>query len=82
MLPHVSQLQTPPPHWEELRCCNVSHGSKPSLLFREGSAAATCPVTLSEPHASSIKKGVADLVVQLDSRLPKTHALDKCCNNH
>jgi hypothetical protein len=44
-LPCVPRLGTLPPCSGGLRCCHVSHGSGPCLPAREGSGAATCPMT-------------------------------------
>jgi hypothetical protein len=46
MLPRVPRLRTLPPCWGGLRRCHMSHGSRPRLLAREGSGAATCPMAL------------------------------------
>jgi hypothetical protein len=43
VLLRVTQFQTPPPCSGGLRCCHVSHGSRPRLSAWEGFGAVTCP---------------------------------------
>jgi hypothetical protein len=71
MLPCAPWLWTPPPCSGGLQDYHLPHGSEPHLPTREGSGAATCPVALSWPRASGIKKGLAGLGMQLGSRVPK-----------
>jgi hypothetical protein len=48
----------------------MPHDFGPRLPAREGTGAAMCPMTLSSPRASEIKKGSAGLGMQLGSRVP------------
>jgi hypothetical protein len=57
-------------------CCHVPHRSGPHHPAEKGSGAAMCLVGLCRPQKLRIKKDVAGLVVQLVSRVPKTHAPD------
>jgi hypothetical protein len=70
-LPHVLYLRASPPGQGGLRCCRVSHGSRPRLTTGVGSGAATWPTTLCWPWASDINKGLAGLAMQLSSRVSK-----------
>jgi hypothetical protein len=89
VLPRVPWLHIPPPHWEGLRCCHISHSSGPRLPTWEGFGDVMCHMALCGPCALRIKKDIADLTEQLDSHvfearshLPKVHVLDKCCSSH
>jgi hypothetical protein len=63
-------LWTSPPSWDGLRRCHMSYGSRPRLLAEVGSGAATCPAGPYEPWASSIKKSLPGLPVQLGTHVP------------
>jgi hypothetical protein len=49
----------------------VSYGSGPYLPTGEGFGVVTCPAVPYGPQASSIKKGIASLHMQLGSRISK-----------
>jgi hypothetical protein len=68
------RLRTPPPCSGGLQFCHVPHGSGPCLPAREGSSAVTRSVTLRGPRALRIKKGLAGLPMQQDSRVFKTRS--------
>jgi hypothetical protein len=72
MLSRVTRLWTPPPCSGGLQFCHMPHGSGPCLPAQEGSGAITCLATLRGLHALTIKKGLADLPMQQDSRVSKT----------
>jgi hypothetical protein len=72
VLPCGSLLRTSPPREGELRRCHVSHGTGPRFPAREGSDAATCHAVPYRSWASSIKKGLDGLAIQLGSHIPKT----------
>jgi hypothetical protein len=46
VLPHVTQLQTPPPCSGRLQCYHVQHSSGTRFSAQEGSGAAMWPTTL------------------------------------
>jgi hypothetical protein len=54
-LPRAPRLQTPPPCLGGLRCCHLSHDSRPRLPVREGSSVAMCPTT---PDSASLLERV------------------------
>jgi hypothetical protein len=70
VLPHVPRLWILPPYLGGFRRCHVSHSTEPRLPAREGSDAATCPAAPCGPRASSIKKSLAVLPVQLGTHVP------------
>jgi hypothetical protein len=72
MLSRVTRLWTLPPCSGGLQFCHMPHGSGPCLSAQEGSGAITCLATLRGLHALTIKKGLADLPMQQDSRVSKT----------
>jgi hypothetical protein len=63
----VSWLRIPPPCWGGLRHRRVFYGSWHCLPAGKGSGAATRPTIPYGPWASSIKKGLAGLPMQLGS---------------
>jgi hypothetical protein len=71
VLPRVLQLWTSHLRQGKLRRCHVSHGTGPRLPAGEGSGAVTHPIVPCGPRASSIKKGLAGLAMQLGSRISK-----------
>jgi hypothetical protein len=80
-LPRAPWLRTPPPYSGGLWCCHVSHGLEPRLPAREGSGTATFPSALSRPRDLGIKKGLADLGMQLGSHVLKVHScVTKACS--
>jgi hypothetical protein len=72
-LPHVLWFRIPPPGRCGLRRCHMSYGSKPLLSAEVGSSATMCPTGPYGPRASSIKKSLAGLPVQLDMHVPNAH---------
>jgi hypothetical protein len=64
-------LRTLPPCWRELRCRRVFYGSGHHLPTGKGFGAAMHPAVPYRLRASSIKKGLADLPMQLGSRVSK-----------
>jgi hypothetical protein len=87
-LPRVLQLQTSPlyrvgpllrispPRQGGLRRCHVSHSTRPRLPTGKGSGAATHLTVSYEPRASSIKKGLTSLAMQLGSCVPNARSCD------
>jgi hypothetical protein len=73
VLSHVLRLQTSLPYWDGLRCYRMSYNSEPRLPAGEGSNAVTRHAVPCAPHASSIKKSLADLPVQLATCVSKAH---------
>jgi hypothetical protein len=74
VLPRVLCLRTLLPDRGGLRCCQVSYGSGPHLPGEVRSGAATYPMATCGPRASSIKKSLVALPVQLDMHVPSAHA--------
>jgi hypothetical protein len=70
----VPPLQTMPPCLGGLQCYHMSRGSGPRLPTQQGSDTATCPTTIRGPHALRIKKGLANLPMQLGSYVSKACA--------
>jgi hypothetical protein len=84
-LPHVLWLRILPLGRGGLRRCQVSYGSRPHLPIEVGSSAATYPVAPYGTWASSIKKSLAVLPVQLGTHVSNTRAQvskapDTACN--
>jgi hypothetical protein len=73
VLPRVIWLWISPLGRGGLWCCHVSYGSGPHLPAEMGYGAATCPVGPYEPRASSIKKSLTCLPVQLGTHVPNAH---------
>jgi hypothetical protein len=71
MLQRVPWLWTLPPYWGGLQCCHVSHSSRPYLPNKKGSGAVACPMIPYGLWASTIKKGLAHLPMQLGSHVSK-----------
>jgi hypothetical protein len=69
VLPCGPLLRTSHPHQGGLQRYHVSHGTGPHFRAREGSGATTRPAVPCGPCTSSIKKGLASLAMQLDSRV-------------
>jgi hypothetical protein len=63
----VLWLRTPPPCWEGLRRRRVSYDFEPCFPAGKGSGAATRIAIPYVPWSSSIKKGLADLPMQIGS---------------
>jgi hypothetical protein len=74
VLPCALWLRTSPPSWGGLQRCHVSYGSRPCLPAEVGSGAAKChmahDLTSRLRWASSIKKSLAVLPVQLGTHVP------------
>jgi hypothetical protein len=71
VLPRVLQLWTSHLRQGKLRRCHVSHGTGPRLPAGEGSGAVMHPIVPCGPWASSIKKCLAGLAMQLGSHISK-----------
>jgi hypothetical protein len=67
VLLRVARLRTLPPYSGGLWCCHMSRGSGPRLPTREGSGAATCPMT-SDPTSLLGRAPV----------LPRAHGFRPC----
>jgi hypothetical protein len=73
-LPRVLWLRTSPPSRGGLQHCHMSNGSGPRLRPEVGSGTAMCPAAPFRLWASSIKKRLADLPMQLGTHVPNTRA--------
>jgi hypothetical protein len=73
-LPRVLWLRTSPPGWGGLRCCQVSYSSGPRLPVEVGFGAVTNHVAPCGPWASSIKKSLAVIPMQLGTYVPNARA--------
>jgi hypothetical protein len=77
VLPHVTRLRIPPSCLGGLRCCHVSHGSRPCLPALEGSGAAMCPTA---PNLASLfgRALVLSRAPQLWTPPPCSRGLRRC----
>jgi hypothetical protein len=72
-LPRVLWLRTSPPGRGGLRRYHVSYGFEPHLPYEVGFGDTTCPTGPYGSRASSIKKCLPGLPVQLGTHVPNTH---------
>jgi hypothetical protein len=71
LLPRVLWLRTSPPSWGGLWHCHVSYDFGPRLPVEVGSDTTTCPAGPNGLWASSIKKSLATLPMQLGTHARK-----------